>query len=181
MDPDEPLGEAAMSFASKYLNLDYETPTFADHTVEAGTGSPSASSNTTTSPSSTAEDVQMPWVIEPTSLSLLDTTKFEIELDENGLERRNPWPWGDYTYRPPSPPRYLELEEYAQEHRLTKIEEQLRVRLMERFAKEAIRSGKKAKTKRGIVKKKGKGVEKKISTPIVAFSQAIRGRTIYNP
>ena len=178
MDQDELFEEEAIAFASEYLNLDYETSTFAEHAVVAEPISSPTSSDSSSSPTSTVEDVEMPWEIEQTSLSLLDTTKFEIEIDANGFETRNPWPWGDYTYQPPSPPRYFDSEEYAQAHQLARIEEKLRVRLSERFAENAIHSDREAKAGRLREEKK---VEGETSPPIVAFSQVIRGRTIYNP
>ena len=180
---DEPFEEEAIAFASEYLNLDYETSTFADHAgvAEPVSSSTSSDSSPSSSPNNTAGEVGLPWGIEPTSLPLLDTTKFEIEIDANGVQTRNPWPWGDYTYQPPNPTRSLDFEEYTQEHRLAKIEEKLRIRLSERFAEKAIRGGRKARAKGRREKKKGKRVEKENSSPIVAFSQVIRGRTIYNP
>jgi len=182
VDPDELFGEAAMTFASEYLNLDYETSTFASQTVDAGSSSPSTSYDSSTGPTSTVGDAETQWEVEPTSLSLLDATKFETEVDANGVETRNPWPWGDYTYYPPSPPRQFDLDDYAQEFEFSRIEEKLRIRLMERFAEEAIHGSKKVKTERRRGKKKSRGVGKKTSAPvIVAFSREVRGRTIYNP
>ena len=181
--PDELFGEEAIAFASEYLNLDYETSTFADHAVVAEPiSSPTSSdSSPSSSPTNKTGEVELSWGIEPTSLPLLDTTKFEIEIDANGVETRNPWPWGDYTYQPPNPTRSFDFEEYAQEHRLAKIEEKLRIRLSERFAEKAIYGSREAKAERRRGKKKGKKVEKENSPTIVAFSQVARGRTIYNP
>ena len=181
VDPDELFGEEAIAFASEYLNLDYEASALADPAVVAKPISPSTSSDSSSSATSTAEDVEVPWEVEPTSLSLLDTTKFEIEVDVYGVETRNPWPWGDCTYRPSSPPRYFDFEEYDQAHEFTKTREKLRVQLSERFAEKAIHGGRDAKAERRREKKKGKKVEKENSPPIIAFSQVIRGRTIYNP
>lgn len=178
VDPDELFEEAAMAFASEYLNLDYETLTFADHTVDVESSSPPTSSVSSSSSNSTAEGGEVQWEIEPTSLSLLDATKFEIGIDANGGDVRNPWPWGDHTYRLPSPPRYPDLEDYVRECQLAKIEEGLRVQLSERFAENAIRGDKEERRRE---KQKAWGVEGETSTPIVAFSQVIRGRTIYNP
>jgi len=183
VNPDEVFEEEAIAFASEYLNLDYEISTFADRAgvAEPVSSSTSSDSSPSSSPTNTAGEVELPWGIEPTSLQLLDTTKFEIEIDANGVETRNPWPWGDYTYQPPNPKRSFDFEEYTQEHRLAKIEEKLRIRLSERFAEKAIRSGRKARAERRREKKKGKRIEKENSLPIVAFSQVIRGRTVYNP
>lgn len=181
--PDELFEEEAIAFASEYLNLDYETSTSADHgdVAEPISSSTPSDSSPSSSPANTSGEVELPWGIEPTSLPLLDTTKFEIEIDANGVETRNPWPWGDYTYKPPNPTRSFDFEEYTQEHRLAKIEEKLRIRLSERLAEKAIRGGREARAKRRREKKKSKKVEKENSSPIVAFSQVIRGRTIYNP
>ena len=182
VDPGELFGEEVIAFASKYLNLDCETSTFADRAVVAEPISSPTLSDSSSSPASTAEDVEVPWEIEPTSLSLLDTTKFEIEIDANGVETRNPWPWGDYTYRPPNPPRYFDFEEYIQAHQLAKIEEKLRVRISERFAENSIYDGmRENRGERQREKMKGKKAEKETSSPVVAFSQVVPGRTIYNP
>jgi hypothetical protein len=181
VDPDELFGEAAVSFASEYLNLDYQTSTFANNAIEVEVDSPSASSDSSTSPTSTSEDEEMQWEVEPTSLSLLNATRFETGIDTNGVEMRYSWPWGNYTYRPPSPPRYFDSEEYARELQFMRIEDELRDQLAERFAEEAIRDGEKAKAGRRKGGKKGDEVEKETSPPIIAFSQVIRGRTIYNP
>ena len=178
VDQGEFYEEAAMSFTSEYLNLDYEISTFANHTAEAGFSSSPTSSFSSPSLTSTAEDGEAWWEIEHTSLSLLDTTKFEIEVGANGAQVRNPWPWGDYTYRSPSPPRYHEPEDYVREGQLAWIKENLRVQLSESFAEAAIRGG--GKERRG-ENQKAKEVGRETSTPIVAFSQVIRGRTIYNP
>ena len=181
VDPDRLFREAAMSFTSEYSNLDFEDLTFVNHTVEAESNSSPISTDSSSSPASMVDDVEISWKIELTSLSLLDATKFEIGIDANGVETRSPWPWGDYTYRPPSPPRYLDFEQYAQECWLTKIKEKLRARVSERFAEKAICSDEEAETERRGEKEKGKEVERDSSTDIVAFSQVIRGRTIYNP
>ena len=181
MDPDDLFGEVAKSFASKYLNLDYEISAISNQAVGAETGFPSTSSDSSASTTSTIGDEEMRWEVEPTSLSLLDATKFGNEMDVNGDDTRNLWPWGDYTYRPPTPQRYLDPEEYAREYQLMKIEEKLRDRLMERFAEDAIQAGKKAKVEKRRETGKGKEVDTEPPTHIIAFSQVIRGRTIYNP
>jgi len=166
VDPDQLFGEEEITFASKYLNLDYGTPPSASHAVEAETGPPSTSRD--------SFDVEMSWETEPTSLSFRDVTKSEIEA-------RNSWPWGNYTYRPLAPPRFTDHEEYAREYEFVKIEEKLRVRLTELFAEEAICGRKEPKVEGRGERKTSEDVESGTSTPIIAFSQVIRGRTIYNP
>ena len=93
MNPDDLLGEVAKSFASKYLNLDYEISAFSNQTVKAEAGFPSTSSDSSASTTSTIGDEEMRWEVEPTSLSL-DATKFGNETDANGDDTRNLWPWG---------------------------------------------------------------------------------------
>ena len=173
-----------MAFASEYLNLDYETSSFANHTVEIEPrGSPFASRDPSTGPPSTAGDVEMQWGIPPTSLALLDPTKFELELDANGVETRNPWPWGDFTYRPPSPLTYPEPEEYLQECQMALVEEELRAQLAERLVEEAIRDGEEEERRCQEEKRKSEEVERMTFSPAIAAfsSREIRGRTIYNP
>jgi len=170
-----------MDFASKYLNIEYETSPLANHTVEAETGSPGSFGDSSVSSAGTHRDVGMQWEVQPTSLSLLDATRFEIEVGANGVEMRSPWPWGNYTHRPPGHPRYIDSEEYVQKYELMKAEERLRTRLTELFAEEAVYAGRKPKVERRRERYLNEDVEKGSPMPIIAFSQLVRGRTIYNP
>ena len=181
LDPDQLIDDEGMDFASKYLNLDHDTSPLADHTVEAGASFPPAFSDSSASFAGTPGDVGMQWGFEPNSLSLLDATKFEIEVGADGVEMRSPWPWGNYTYRPFGRPRYIDPEEYIQKYELMKAEEKLRARLTELFAEEAVRAGKKPKVERRRERKESEAIEKETPMPIIAFSQVVRGRTIYNP
>lgn len=176
---DESLEE---DLISKYLNLDHEPSTSEDSMISTGVGSPSTSSDASTSPSSTIEDARVAWEINPRPTSLSEnTTGSEIEVDTNGVGTRNLRPWGDYAYKPYSPPGYFDEEDYAREHELARIEAELRVRLAEHFAREAIYGTKGVKSKKRRGKKKVKGVEVQGSFSTVAFSRVIPGRTIYNP
>jgi len=181
LDPDQLFDDEESDFASKYLNLDYGTSPVANRTVAAEIGSPTTSSDSSASFSGTPVDVETQWGAEPTSLSLLNTTKFEIEIDANGAEKRNPWPWGNYTYRPLGRPRYIDSDEYVQKHEFMKAEEKLRTRLTELFAEEAVRAGKGPKVERRRETKPSEDAKRGTSMPIIAFSQLVRGRTIYNP
>ena len=180
-DPDQLSREEEMTFVSQYLNLDYGTSPSTNHAAGAGTGSPTAFSQYSTSFTGSPGDAEVQLGTEPTSLSLLDATKFEAEVDANGIETRNPWPWGNYTYRPPGRPRYIDSAEYVREYEFTKIEDRLRIRLTEFFAEKAVRAGTKPEVEKRGEGGKSEGTSGEASAPIYAFSQVIRGRTIYNP
>ena len=186
--PDQLLEAELASFTSKYLNLDYGTPGPGDNTTEGETGSPFISSDTTTL-TGTPGGVETPWEIGPTSVSLLDTTKFEFGVDANGSVSNDPWPWGSYVYQPSSPPVYFNPEEHLRERKIRKWEKKLRRRLTVIFDEEAVLTGRSVKPKRQKgkrrerrkAKEKGKEVEDENLPQITAFSGVIRGRTIYNP
>ena len=126
LDPDQLFDDEERDFASKYLNLDYGTSPFANRTVVPKIGSPTTLRDSSTSSAGSPPDVEMQWGIEPTSLSLLNPTKFESEIGADSTGTRNSWPWGNYTYRPPGCPRYIDSEEYVQDHEFRKVEEKLR-------------------------------------------------------
>lgn len=180
-DPDQLFDDEERDFASKYLNLDYGTSPFAKRNVAAEIGSPTAFSYSSAGSTATPWDVGTQWGIEPTSLSLLNAAKFEIEIGANGTETRNPWPWGNYTYRPPSRPRYIDSEDYVRKHELMKVEEELRTRLTELFAQEAVCARKWPEVEIRRETKRIEDIGRGTSIPIIAFSQVVRGRTIYNP
>ena len=213
-DPnDEVLEEEIMSFASKYLNLDYAA---SEHDLEAEIDPPPTSSNTSTGFASTPENTTGSlWERERPSASLLDDFP-EFQMWDSPVTGNHVWPWGDYGYQPPSAPSYLDVEDYIRERELRKMEKKLRARLAERFEEEemtgvrmvkiesrresggvamgkgvGVDKGKgvdKTKTvRKGKARDKGKGradseeVETENSSPAVAFSRMIHGRTIYNP
>ena len=168
----EPLEEELASFASKYLNFDYEPSTPVDYMISTETGSPSIS----TSATSITEGIEAVWEIQPPFPSLEDTD-LGFEVDANGVTTR------DYTYQLSHPPQYFDEEDYAREYELARIKAKLGARPTGRFAGKAIYRIKEGKVK----KRKQRGGEKAkevgmgISPPLVNFSRAIRGRTIYKP
>ena len=178
------------SLASQFLNLDDdEVWPCTDQTVTTKLDSPVSPSS---SLSSTSTGDTLEWELEPSSLHLYDMKKFETVIDFDGTVKTTPWPWGDFKYRPPSPPRYLEPEECAMEYQFLEIEKMLREQLTEAMAQEAIRDGRRAMRRRKRIERRERRAEKEMrrrkkleredDRPIIfAFNnQAIRGRTIYN-
>lgn len=155
LDDNELLEEDLRSIASQYLNLDFPPPVSVH---SSGTCSPSTSIGTPMSPDSITED-----------------------SEANRAETGYPWAWEDHTYQSSDSTRYIDEEDYAREHELSRIEATLRVRLTEQFAREAIYGIEKTRPSRRRREKKVKEVRVENSPPIVAFSQLIPGRTIYNP
>ena len=172
------------SLVSQFLNLDDETcvtwPDF-NQTTTLSLNSPMIPS---TSFTSIPEGDASGWELEPTSLHMIDMKKFETVPDFGDGEKASPWPWGNYTYRPPTPPRYLEPDECIMELEFAAMERMLREELTETMAEEAIRGGREAAKQREPREKKEEGcIETERERPsIVAFNhRVVRGRTIYNP
>ena len=115
--------------------------------------------------------------------------KFETFVDFDGKMKTTPWPWGDYKYRPPTLPTYLNPQECAIECQLLEIEKALREQLTEIMAEEAILEGKRAmerKERRERIEKRERRrkrrAEKDDRPTTLAFdNELVRGRTIYNP
>jgi len=109
----------------------------------------------------------------------------------DGEKKTTPWPWGNYQYRPPTPPTYFDPEGYVMEFQLAEVDRALREELTEVMAQEAILDGNQGRsetTKRRETEdrkegKKKRRIEKEYYRPTtVAFNnQVVRGRTIYNP
>ena len=117
------------------------------------------------------------WDLDPSSLHLVDMKKFETFTDSDGEEKVSPWPWGNHTYRPPTPQKHLEPEECIMELEFAAIMSMLREELTEAMAEEAIQDGEKAAKLRELKER-----ETGHRAPLVVFNdQVIRGRTIYNP
>jgi hypothetical protein len=174
------------SLALQYLNLGHSTSEF-DSTAEGDIGSPSTSDDTATSTSiaTPSEDADMSWGNEPTSPPLVGVSRFGTEIGLDNTAITNAWPRRNYTYQSPRLPGYFDSEDYLRECEVRRIEGKLRARLAERFAKEGIYGFRNAEPgeRRGVA---GGGTERERvevenSPSIVAFSQVIRGRTIYNP
>ena len=192
-NPDELFGEAEeLEFSSRYLNLDHEygTSTISDYVAGAETGSPSTFHDSFTNLTSTNWSTRPEWSTEPTSIPFLDPARFEVGINADGVETRNLWPWGDSIYRPLCPHAYIDSEEYyAEKYLFTKFEEGMREQLTEWFAEQAILAGENAQAMKQREKwEEGEWEESEeleretlMSAPIVAFSQVVRGRTIYNP
>jgi len=165
------------SLASQFSNLDDQPSACVDQMVAAGaTPVPTSSSNL----SGTATGNVLEWEAEPASFHLLDMKTLETVTDFDGGDKTVPWPWGDYEYRPSTPPGYVDPEEYAAEYHLSEIEKVLRDELTEIMIQEAILAGEQEVKQRE--KREGKKAEKgKYQPGTVAFNnQVIRGRTIYS-
>jgi len=165
------------SLASQFLNLDDQPSACVDQMVAAGAQSLPTSSS---SLSGIATGSVLEGDAEPSSFHLLDMKKLETVTDFDGGDKTVPWPWGDYEYRPTTPPGYVDPEEYAAKYHLSEIEKALREELSEIMVKEAILIGEhevKQRQQRG-----GRRAEKgKYQPGTVAFNnQVVRGRTIYN-
>jgi len=164
------------SLASQFLNLDDEPLTCTDQMMTTDI-------DYSMTPSSSLLGINtgatMEWELEPTSLDLLDTAKFETATDFADGEKTTPWPWGDYRYRPSTPPSYLDPMDYVAEFQLAEMEEELRDELMEAMVEDAILDGKIQQREREEMRR----VEREGDhTATVAFNnQVVRGRTIYNP
>lgn len=137
------------------------------------------------SSSSVSEGGALGWELEPSSLHQIDMKKFETVPDFGGGETVSPWPWGNYTYRPPTPPRFLEPDECLVEAKFAAMNKKFEERLTEVMAEEAIQGGKKAAKWRELIEEETGGWRVEVGSsrpPIIAFNnRAIRGRTIYNP
>lgn len=174
------------SLASQFLNLDDETWPCTDQTVTPELGSLTAPSSSLQSVST--EDTPE-WDVEPSSFHLFDMKRFETATDLDGGKKTTPWPWGDYKYRPPTPPRYLDPEAYVAEFELAEIEKSLQEKLTETMAQEAILDGVRRTATKRKVEGERREKRKKMRVgrgdgqpPTVAFNnQVVRGRTIYNP
>lgn len=163
------------SLFSQFMNLD-DWPTTQTTTPELDSPRTHSSNSSSVPPMHALE-----WDLEPTSLHLVDTKKFETFIDANGGEKVSPWPWGNFTYQPPAPVKYLEPEEKFMELRFKETMSMLREGLTEAMAEEAIRQGEKA-AKLKERREKWEAEWGADHPPLVAFTdQVIRGRTIYNP
>lgn len=177
-DLQDSLGEEElMSFASKYLNLDYEPPISVNHdTISAVAGSTSTSQSAT---NITEDGVACETQPQPT-LSL-DAAKFGAGVDANSAATRDPRRRGDHGDQRCSPLRHFDERNDAQKYESARIKAKLRIGLAERVARDAPSNVKEVKSTRRGGEEKAKGVEMEGSVPIIAFSRVIRGRTIYNP
>lgn len=168
------------SLASQFMDLGDQPSACADQIVAAGAQSLQTSSS---SFAGIATGNVLGWEAEPASFHLVDMKKFETVTDLDGGNKTAPWPWGDYEYRPSTPPGYVDLEEYAAEYHLSEIEKVLRDELSEIMVQEAILAGEremKQKEQKG--KREGNKVESgRYQQGIVAFNnQVVHGRTIYD-
>jgi hypothetical protein len=163
------------SLASQFLNLDDQASDCTDQTMTTDTQSPVAPFCT---PTCIAMGGALGWRTKP---AFRFTTSVETVIDLDGGEKTVPWPWGDHTYRPPTPPMCLGPEECAIEYRLMEIEEELREELMEAMAQDAIVAGKRTAIQ-SQMGEKWRAASERGQPAIVAFdNQVVRGRTIYNP
>ena len=164
------------SLISQFMNLDSWPST--DQTTTPDLDSP----RTPSSSSSRVPPAQViEWDLDPSSLHLVDMKKFETVIGSNGEEKVSPWPWGNYTYRPRTPPKFPEPEEQLVELEFEATMKMLTEGLTEAMAEEAIREGERAVKLREWEEKwgAGRGTDR---PPLVAFNnQVVRGRTIYNP
>ena len=160
------------SLISQFMNLDSWPSTDQTMTPELDSpGTPSGSSR------SVPPAHALEWDLDPSSLHLVDMKKFETFNDSDGEEKVSPWPWGNYTYRPRTPQKYLDPKECMMELEFAAIMSMLREELTEAMAEEAIRDGEKAAKLRELKER-----ETGHWAPLVVFNdQVIRGRTIYNP
>ena len=164
---------------SQFMNLDNWPNTDQTTTPRLDSPGTSSSSSSRIPPAHALE-----WDLDPSSLHLVDMKKFETFIDADGKEKVSPWPWGNYTYRPRTPPRHLEPEECIMELEFEAIMSMLKEELTEAMAEEAIRDGEKAAKLRELKERREKwGDERETGhPPLVAFNdRVIRGRTIYNP
>lgn len=172
------------SLVSQFLDLGDENWATWPNSGQTTTSEFDPSTILFSSSSSVPEGGALGWELEPSSLHLVDMKKFETIPDLGDGETASPWPWGNYTYRPPTPPRFLEPEECIMELELAAMERMLREELTEAMAEEAIRGGEKAAKRREFGEGTGEwGGEVKSNQPsIIAFNnRVVHGRTIYNP
>ena len=118
---DELLEEEVASFASKYLNFDYEPSISVDCTVSAETSSSSSDAET-----------EATWGTRSQPTEMSQDTAFGNGVDTNGVATRDAYPWEDYVYRPSIPPQHTCEQDDAQESQLARVKP--RVRLEKRFA-----------------------------------------------
>jgi len=168
------------SLVSQLSSLDDQPSACVDQVVAAGA---QPLLTTSSSFSGLATEGVLEREVEPASFHLLDMKRFETVTDFDGGNKTSPWPWGDYEYRPSTPPGFVDPEEYAAEYYLSEIEKVLRDELTEIMVQEAILAGEqemKQKELKG--KREGKDAERgKYQPGIVVFNnQVVRGRTIYN-
>ena len=168
------------SLISEFLNLNDETRPCADWMVTDGIDSLATFSSSL--PGTVTDGETREWELKPTSIHHFDMKKFEIVTDFAG-EEATPWPWGDYKYRPPTPQRYPDPEEYIMECQLAETMEEFRDDFMEAMAQEAIFDGEMEVRRQRRERREGGRVEREDDRPItIAFNgHVIRGRTIYNP
>jgi len=166
------------SLASQFLNLDDKPSACVDQMVAVGADPLLTSSGDLTG---IAMGDVLEFEAEPSSLQLLDMKRFETVTDFDGSDKMVSWPWGDYQYRPSTPPGHIDYEEYVAEYELAEIEEFLREELSEIMVEHAIRLREQGMALRK-EKREGKRVERgERQTGTIAFdNRVVHGRTIYN-
>ena len=173
-DMDEPLEEELEALASKYLFLDYEPSPSTDDMASVDTGSSSTPTDVA-SPVSITEDVEMAWGTQSQSASQpLNFTEYGIEIDPIREATGDLWPWAYFASRSDRDPREFDEDDYPPEAGPYPG-------IPGRSAGGSFHDVRETKSKRRSGEKKGEEARENSSPPIIAFSQVISGRTIYNP